>query len=161
MFIQVTNNNLIAWGAYPFEGYTKELPLINYEDYQSNPEKYIFINGTIEEVGNWEEKEAEIREQNFKYQFFLIENQGYFRKNPKGYSSATEAMNTAFNIVITLGFLPANTLTFYKEPNFTNAKECTEEWLVANSYKNTKMTTEEFGKFYADFVTAWNREEHL
>lgn len=127
-------------------------------------DKWDILNGSfvdISETKEYKEKKQKERETEFKNQFFMIENFGYFRKVPKGYSSATEAMNTAFNIVITLGFLPIDTLTFYKEPDFSNENECTEEWLISNSYKNKKMTTEEFGKFYADFVTAWNREEHL
>ena len=161
MYVQIDNGEILAFADYAFNGYTVEFPLISFSDYASNPEKYIFDGETITIRSNWEEIETIKREKEFKSQFFNIENSGYFRKSPKGYSSATEAMNTAFNIVITLGFLPSDTLTFYKEPNFANAKECTEEWLISNSYKNTKMTTEEFGKFYADFVTAWNREEHL
>ena len=161
MYIQVIDGNLTAWGAYPFEGYTRELPLIDYNDYVANPEKYIFNGSTIEIAPDWQEKEAKKREQEFKLQFFNIANYGYFRKQPKGYTSALEAVNTALNMVGILGSLPAGTFTFYKEPDFYKENQCTEEWLVTNSFKNDSMTTAEFGKFYADFVTAWNREEHL
>lgn len=161
MYIQVTDNNLTAWGAYPFEGYTKELPLIDYDDYVAHPDKYIFNGITIDIAPDWQEKEAEAREENFKKQFFNIEGFGWFRKQPKGYASALEAVNTALNMVRILGLLPAGSLTFYSAPDFNKENQCTEEWLVANSFKNNSMTAEVFGKFYADFVTAWNREEHL
>jgi hypothetical protein len=161
MYIQVIVNKLTAWGAYPFEGYTKELPLIDYEDYTNNPEKYIFDGTTIKVAPDWNDKQAQAREENFKKQFFNIAGFGWFRKQPKGYASALEAVNTALNMVGILGLLPAGSFTFYIAPDFYKENQCTEEWLVSNSFKNNSMTAAEFGKFYADFVTAWNREEHL
>lgn len=104
---------------------------------------------------------AEARKQEFLKQFFKIDGFGYFRKQPKGYGSAVESLNTAFNIVTVLGNLPANTLTFYAEPDFTIAEQCTEEWLVENAIKNEEMTPSEFGTFYAQFMMAWNSQEHL
>lgn len=103
---------------------------------------------------------AEARKEEFLKQFFKIDGYGYFRKQPKGYGSAVESLNTAFNIVSVLGNLPANTLTFYTEPDFTVAEQCTEEWLVENSIKNEVMTPSEFGTFYAQFMMAWNTQEH-
>lgn len=100
------------------------------------------------------------RKESFKSQFFEIKGFGWYRKQPKGYGSAIESLNTAFNIVLVQGSLPANVLTFYNEPNFSVEKQCTEEWLIANSFKNNQMTKEEFSSFYASFVSAWNDEEH-
>ena len=101
------------------------------------------------------------REENFKDIFFEIEGYGWFRKAPKGYSSAVEAMSAAFNMVSIVGFLPANTLTFYVAPDFTDKTQCTEEWFIANSFKNEDMQLDEFGQFYSVFLTAWNSQEHL
>lgn len=103
---------------------------------------------------------AEARKEEFLKQFFKIDGYGYFRKQPKGYGSAVESLNTAFNIVTVIGNLPANTLTFYAEPDFTIPEQCTEEWLVENSIKNEVMTPSEFGTFYAQFMMAWNMQEH-
>lgn len=103
---------------------------------------------------------AEARKEEFLKQFFKIDGYGYFRKQPKGYGSAVESLNTAFNIVTVIGNLPANTLTFYAEPDFTIAEQCTEEWLVENAIKNEVMTPSEFGTFYAQFMMAWNTQEH-
>lgn len=161
MYIRVVDDVILAYSDHAFNGYTDELPLIDYDDYAKNPNKYIYEGGTIVKNPLWEEEQAKAREKDFNSQFFNIENYGYFRKTPKGYGSAIEAMNTAFNTVTILGNLPANTLTFYKQPNFEIEKQCTEEWLVENSYKNETMTPEEFGKFYAEFITAWNYKEHL
>jgi hypothetical protein len=63
-------------------------------------------------------------------------------------------------MVTVMGFLPAKVLTFYNAPDFSDETQCTEEWLVANSFKNETMTAEEFGAFYEKFITAWNTQEH-
>ena len=123
--------------------------------------KYVVFEGKLVLNPNYEEEKAEIRKQEFEIQFFEIPNVGYFRKKPKGYGSAVESLNTAFNMVTVMGMLPANTLTFYSQPDFTDETQCTEEWLIENSFKNAQMTIEEFGKFYASFLTAWNNQEHL
>lgn len=105
-----------------------------------------------------EEEKAQQREDNFRTQFFEIQNFGWYRKVPKGYSSAVESLNTAFNAVAVLGKLPAGMLIFYQTPDFT--QEITEEWLVEHQIKNPEMTSQEFGQFYMLFMTAWNTQEH-
>ena len=123
-------------------------------------EKYIYQDGEIVINENLELELAEARKEEFLKQFFKIDGYGYFRKQPKGYGSAVESLNTAFNIVTVIGNLPANTLTFYAEPDFTIPEQCTEEWLVVNATKNEVMTPSEFGTFYAQFMMAWNTQEH-
>lgn len=88
MYIQVIDNKLTAWGAYPFEGYTKELPLIDYEDYVNNPGKYIFQNNTVVRNPNWEaeqeqkEKERVARLSCTKRDFvLLLQEQGISYRN--------------------------------------------------------------------------------
>lgn len=101
------------------------------------------------------------RKERFKEEFFEIKGYGWFRKVPKGYSSAVEAMGAAFNMVNTIaGYLPANTLTFYNAPDFADGTQCTEEWLIDNSYKNNEMSSTSFGVLYSKFLEAWNTEEH-
>lgn len=100
------------------------------------------------------------RKERFKEEFFEIEGYGWFRKVPKGYSSAVEAMIAAFTLVTTIDFLPANTLTFYNAPAFSDGTQCTEEWLVTNSYKNNEMSSTSFGILYSKFLEAWNAAEH-
>lgn len=130
------------------------------EEIYNNIEKYIYKDGEIVINENYELELAEARKEEFLKQFFKIDGYGYFRKQPKGYGSAVESLNTAFNIVTVIGNLPANTLTFYAEPDFTIPEQCTEEWLVENSIKNEVMTPSEFGTFYAQFMMAWNTQEH-
>ena len=123
--------------------------------YDVELEEYILKNS------DWAQSQAAKREKDFKEQFFEIEGYGWFRKTPKGYSSAVEAMSAAFNMVSIVGCLPANTLTFYVEPDFTDETQCTEEWLVTNSYKNEELSTTAFGRLYARFLEAWNKLEHI
>ena len=87
-------------------------------------------------------------------------NGGYYRRHPKGYQSAVESINTVDSICTKLNGLPINTLTFYSKPDFTKEEECTEEWLVANQFKNEAMSVEQFSQFYVAFITAWNTQEH-
>lgn len=131
------------------------------EEIYNNIEKYVYKDGEIVINENYELELAEVRENLFKKDFFNIEGYGWYRKIPKGYTSAVESINTAFNIVTVVGILPKGSLIFYTKPDFTDEKQCTEEWLIENQIKSDVMTATEFGKFYAAFVTAWNTQEHL
>lgn len=138
--------------------YPDYIPQILPADY--NSDKYHVIDGELVLNPNYEQEQADIREANFKSQFFNIPNYGWYRKQPKGYSSAVESLNTAFNAVTIMGLLPANMLIFYQEPDYTMPEQCTEEWLVAHQIFNEQMTAQEFGQFYITFMTAWNTEMH-
>lgn len=110
---------------------------------------------------NYEEEQAERREEEFKADFFNIENYGWYRKQPKGYQSAVESLNTAFNAVTIMQKLPAKMLIFYQAPDFTKPEECTEEWLIEHQIFSEEMTAQEFGLFYVQFMTSWNNQEHV
>lgn len=110
--------------------------------------------------GYTEQELAKLRQDDFESKFFDIPNFGWYRKVPKGYSSAVESLNTAFNAVSIMQKLPANMLIFYTAPDFTKPEECTEEWLIEHQIKNEEMTVQEFGLFYMQFMTAWNSQEH-
>ena len=118
--------------------------------------KFIFADEVQQEL-------VEQRKQEFLKYFFKVQYNGqdlYFRKQPKGYSSAVESINTAFNIVNSIGTLPAGSLIFYETPDFTDKTQCTEEWLIEHQVKNEQMNVTEFSTFYARFITAWNTQEH-
>lgn len=137
--------------------------------FTAKPNLY-FVNAQ----GLWEKKtdegfeaeQAKEREKAFKTTFFEIPaiegifKGGFYRKVPKGYQSAVESINTAFNAVTVIGLLPQDYLIFYAKPDFTDATQCTEEWLIANQFKNETMTAQEFGQFYVAFMTGWNTQEH-
>lgn len=136
-----------------------------YNAYVAEPSKYIWgvDKQEVIENPNYEEELIKSRENAFNKDFFKVQYNGqdlYFRKQPKGYSSAVESINTAFNIVNTIGTLPAGSLVFYQQPDFTDETQCTEEWLVEHQVKSEQMSATEFGTFYAGFITAWNTQEH-
>ena len=110
---------------------------------------------------NYEQEQAKKRQANFQRNFFNIPNYGWFRKVPKGYQSAVESLNVAFNAVTVLGSLPEGMLIFYTAPDFTKPEECTEEWLIEHQILSPAMTAQEFGAFYVGFMTAWNNQEHV
>lgn len=127
---------------------------------------FIIQNGKLIQNPNYEQEQADKREADFKSKFFNIKGFGWYRKQPKGYSSAVESINSAYNsftemqkLSLTENF-PANTLIFYQQPDFTKPKECTEAWLVAHQIFNQEMTPEQFGQFYIGFIQAWNTQEH-
>lgn len=156
----VSIDNFVEVEIENLEDETIETRVENRPTYFALEKNEILVDGEIVLNPNYELELAEARKEEFLKQFFKIDGYGYFRKQPKGYGSAVESLNTAFNIVTVLGNLPANTLTFYAEPDFTIAEQCTEEWLVENSTKNKEMTPSEFGTFYAQFMMAWNTQEH-
>lgn len=109
----------------------------------------------------YQQKQIKKREEHFKSEFFEIPNFGWYRKVPRGYISAIESINTAFNAVSVMNSLPAEYLTFYTKPDFTEEEQCCDEWLIANQFKNKYMSKDEFLQFYTNFVTIWNNLEHL
>ena len=109
----------------------------------------------------YQQKQIKKREEYFMSEFFEIPNFGWYRKVPRGYSSAIESINTAFNAVSVMNSLPAEYLTFYTKPDFTKEEQCCDEWLIANQFKNKYMSKDEFLQFYTNFVTIWNNLEHL
>lgn len=133
-------------------------------DYEEG--KYIVVNNELVLNPNYEKEQEEKREAYFKSKFFNIEGFGWYRKQPKGYQSAVESVNSAYNSFSEMQKLglaenfPADTLIFYQQPDFTKPEECTEEWLIAHQIFNTEMTPQQFGQFYIGFIKAWNTEEH-
>lgn len=132
---------------------------------QEVPEGYVIVDFELVTVEEAQEKQAEIRKQTFLEDFFKVGEYGYYRRTPKGYQSAIESINTAFNNFILMqqaGIteFPADVFIFYTEPDFTDPEQCTEEWLVAHQYKNNAWTAQEFGVFYSTFTRAWNNQEH-
>ena len=160
MYYRVINNKLYEYADYKFSEDCKEIEGLTMQEYIAEPIRYIVSEGELVPNPDYETEAADIREADFKDKFFLIPGFGWYRKHPKGYSSAVESLNLAFNNVSLLGKLPANNLIFYQQPDFTKPEECTEEWLISHQTKNEEMTVQEFGEFYAGFSVAWNNTEH-
>lgn len=106
------------------------------------------------------EPTAEDRRNDFLNNFFKVEGYGYYRKVPKGYQSAIESINTAYNMCKENNGLPAGVLIFYQEPDFNKAEQCTEEWLTAHQIVLPAMNEQTFVELYNLFITTWNRQEH-
>lgn len=167
-YLNVENDIIIGSSEYKSGGGILDIAVEKdiYNRYNAELQKYgrnilyIYNNGEIVINPKYEEIKAQEREDGFKSQFFNVANIGYYRKQPKGYQSAIESINTAQIICSKMNGLPANTLIFYPEPDFTKPEECTEEWLIAHQIKLPAMTAEQFDKLYIAFVTAWNNEEH-
>ena len=110
------------------------------------------------------EETKEERKARFLQDFFKVSlgelGTGYYRKKPKGYQSAVESINTAQIMCSKLNGLPAGILIFYKQPNFSKAEQCTEEWLAAHQIVLPAMTEEQFDELYLSFITSWNKQEH-
>ena len=132
------------------------------EQVYNNIDHYIWDESNQEVIlnPNYDEEQAEIRETNFKKEFFKVDNFGWYRKQPKGYQSAVESMNVLFNIANVAQGIQAGLVIFYQEPDFTIPEQCTEEWLVQHQIVMPAMTTQEFMQLYVAFMTAWNTEEH-
>lgn len=123
---------------------------------------YGLIDGIVQDISNttdYKNKIAAQKEANFLNNFIEI-SIGWLRKNPKGYSSIVEAMNSALNVVYINESLPAGALTIYPEPDFTTVDDV-GEYLRTNSFKNQAMTSTEFGALFVEFMNKWNSQEHV
>lgn len=100
------------------------------------------------------------RKTTFLQTFFKVEGYGYYRRVPKGYQSAVESINTAYNMCKENKGLPAGVLIFYEEPDFTKAEQCTEEWLTQHQIVLPAMNEANFIQLYNLFITTWNTQEH-
>ena len=124
----------------------------------------IIVDGKPVKNPDYEAQLIQKLEELFNKNFFKIQYSGndvWFRRKPKGYSSAIESMNTVFNAVSILGELPEGYLTFYPKPDFSIEEQRYESWLEENSFKNERMTLKQFNNFYKDFVLTWNTQEHI
>ena len=106
------------------------------------------------------EPTAADRRNDFLNNFFKVEGYGYYRKIPKGYQSAIESINTAYNMCKENNGLPAGVLIFYQEPDFNKPEQCTEEWLTNHQIVLPAMNAQTFIELYNLFITTWNRQEH-
>lgn len=106
------------------------------------------------------EPTAADRQAAFLRDFFKINGYGYYRRKPKGYQSAIESINTAYNMCKENNGLPAGVIIFYPEPDFNNPSQCTEEWLVAHQIIVPAMDVQTFMQLYTLFIKTWNNQEH-
>ena len=128
-----------------------------YNEFVANPNKFIWDGQDVVENPDYEQEQAEARQKEF-YNNFIVTSWGAFRKTPRGYSSAVEAVNTVFNMVnVQKAFTEqlAPLLIFYEVPDFTKEEQCTEEWLVANQKTHEPCDLATFMQWYLEFQTVW------
>lgn len=133
-----------------------------YNAYVTEPDKYIWDGSDVVENPNYEQEQAQARTIEF-YNNFVVTSWGAFRKTPKGYSSAVEAVNTIFNMVNVAQSLTedlATLLIFYEVPDFTQAEQCTEEWLVAHQKTHEACDLQTFMQWYLEFQTVWAQTQY-
>jgi hypothetical protein len=127
---------------------------------QETTEGYTIVDYQLMSIEEADNVEANNRQELFLKDFFKVNGYGYYRRVPKGYQSAVESMNVLFNIANLTKGLQAGLIIFYEEPDFTDAEQCTEEWLIEHQIIMPAMTLEEFMQLYVAFMTAWNTTEH-
>lgn len=121
-----------------------------------------YVDDGLEAWGYTEEELAEKRKELF-YSQFIATSLGNYRLQPKGYANAQQAMDVTNTMATALGGLTeqlTNLVIFYPTPDFTDAEQCTEEWLVTNQIKPDVMTLEEWQKFYLEFCQLYAMQQY-
>ena len=133
-----------------------------YNNFSEDNLLYIWNGEAIVENPDYEEIKAQERQAEFESKFIQT-SWGWYRKQPKGYANAPQSIDIIFNIVNASGSFTeqvADMMLFYQQPDFDNAEECTEEWLVAHQYKHEPCSIQEFMQFYIAFQTAWANDQY-
>lgn len=126
------------------------------KDYVFDGEEYVPLDET------YLQKKTKEREEQF-YKEFIKTSLGNYRLEPKGYANAQQSIDVVNNNVNTLGSLTeelAKWIIFYETPDFSNAEECSEEWLVAHQKNPSVMTLEEWQKFYFEFCQLYAMQQY-
>lgn len=122
----------------------------------------LIIDGKIITQEQYEQEQAQEREQTF-YTHFIKTSLGNYRLEPKGYANAQQAMDVTNTMATALGGLTEQLVPlviFYETPDFSNAEECSEEWLVAHQKNPSVMTLEEWHKFYFEFCQLYAMQQY-
>lgn len=125
-------------------------------------ENEILVDGEPQIDPDYEEKEAQQRQENFENQFILT-SKGNYRLQPKGYANAQQSIDTVNAIVMAMQGLTediANMIIFYDTPDFTKEEECTEEWLIQHQHHPEPMTVQEWVQFYIEFTTLYAQQQY-
>ena len=127
MFIQIVDDELGLYGNFPFDGYTKEVSL-DYDEYLSNKDKYIFVNGDFIVDPDYDEKQKEKRENDFDKSFFNT-SLGYVRRSVTmsdgGHKDFLSDLLPAISMSVQAG-TPVNILTYSRPPFDHDIEDWTE-----------------------------------
>lgn len=166
-YLTIQNNIVTSRGQCPIQGDNIICLEVSGEIY-NNWKSYIWDGEKLIKDPEYDKKQAQKRQQEFFKDFFKVtlssqftqKGYGYYRKIPKGYSSAIESIMTAERICSKMQGLPANTLIFYEEPDFYDEIQCTEEWLSSHQIILPALTIEQFDSIFITFIQSWNTQEH-
>jgi hypothetical protein len=161
MFYRIRNNALYDYSDYKYSDDVLETDIVTQAQLDEDNNIVVIEDNVLALNPNYEEEQAQKRQKAFYDDFIEIEDFGCLRKKPKGYTSIVEAFNTIFNLVNVMGSLPRDLITIYTKPDFTNKEQCTEIWLVQNSFMNTAMSIAEFNILYSKLLENYNLQEHL
>jgi hypothetical protein len=163
-YIHTENNKIISCGECPMDEPFQSIEVTEeiYNNFIEDADRYIYQDGEIISNPDYEEIKANERKAEFESKFIQT-IWGWYRKQPKGYANAPQSIDIIFNIVNASGGFTeqvADMMLFYQQPDFDNAEECTEEWLVEHQYKHEPCSIQEFMQFYIAFQTAWANDQY-
>lgn len=161
LYYRIKNDKLYDYADIKYASDCLETDIITQNELTQYPNKVIIQDGELVLNPNFDDEETAKREANFKLEFFEVQGFGWYRRVPKGYSSAVESMNVLFNIANVTQGVQAGLIIFYETPDFSDPEQCTEEWLVEHQIVMPAMTLQEFMQLYVAFMTAWNTQEHI
>lgn len=155
------NNKIIGYDTDK-ERLETTIKISKYKNAEILETEDLIIDGKIITQEQYEQEQAQEREQTF-YTQFIKTSLGNYRLEPKGYANAQQSIDVVNNNVNTLRSLTeelAKWIIFYETPDFSKAEECTEEWLVAHQKNPSVMTLEEWQKFYFEFCQLYAMQQY-
>ncbi len=138
----------------------------NLDKIEETDDEYVLSTDRTEYVlktQEWEDEQAEIRQKEF-YQKFMLTSLGNYRLEPKGYANAQQSFDVIDKQVSKRGALTqdiAQLVIFYSTPNFYNAEECTEEWLLQHQTNIQPMSKSEWDELYDEFSTLYMQKMYI
>lgn len=140
-YIHIENNQIISSGEIPMEEpfISCEVSQSLYDDYLTNPDKYIYSNGEVIVDPEYENKQAEKRRAQFHLDFFNS-SMGYIRRKVSMKTGETKDFLTDLLPVISMAVSQGQAVNIitYSEPDFT--QEVTD-W---ESLQTVKIATPQF-----------------
>ncbi len=161
MFYRIKNDTLYDYSNYKYAQDCLETDIAEQAQLDEDKSLVIVQNGVLALNPDYEVQQIQKRERAFYNDFIQVENFGFLRKKPRGYSSIIEAFNSIFNLVNVIGSLPKDLITIYTKPDFANKDQCTQDWLAQNSFMNSAMSAEEFNNLYSSLLEVYNLQEHI
>lgn len=157
-YLMVENNEIIGASECISGGDIVDIEVSEelYNDYISDPDKYIYSDGTIIENPNYEQLKAQARENGFKKEFFQT-SLGWIRRKPTlADGTKDDFLNNdlpLFAIALMGGNNPVLPIA-YQLPDFT--KELTNEYMVSLQIKNQPITLQFINECMQIKITDFN-----